>query len=99
MWPIGPLQAPGAGFLLTAAGSLGWGAKTRHIKKREGQVLGLRWLPFRCEKQHPTKHQCQWWEGHWRRDVTGADGEQIPANLSWQTMLDPTVDLELTIDV
>jgi hypothetical protein len=34
--PTSLMQAPGGGFALAAAGSLGWDAKLRCIKKREG---------------------------------------------------------------
>jgi hypothetical protein len=39
---MGPLQAPSAGFALTAAGSLVWGNKSRHMENREiGGALAL----------------------------------------------------------
>jgi hypothetical protein len=48
------LQAPGGGFALAAAGSLGWDAKLRCIKNREGggsSALGGHSLVIRHNNQ------------------------------------------------
>jgi hypothetical protein len=53
--PTSLLQAPGGGFALAAAGSLGWDAELRCIEKlRGGRILGLRWLPFGRKTQQLT---------------------------------------------
>ncbi len=52
--PTSLLQAPGGGFALAAAGSLGWDAKLRCIKYREGDgssVLSGRRLVVRHNNQ------------------------------------------------
>jgi hypothetical protein len=44
-----------AGFTLAAADSLDWGAEMAPIEKmRDGQVLGLGWLPLDEGIQQPT---------------------------------------------
>jgi hypothetical protein len=54
--PMGPLQAPSAGFALAMAGSLVWGNKTRHIKIQRDSgggalTLGGCWLAKKSNNQ------------------------------------------------
>jgi hypothetical protein len=52
--PTSLLQAPGGGFALAAAGSLGWDAEQRCIKNQKGDgssALGGRRLVLRCNNQ------------------------------------------------
>jgi len=54
--PMDSYKARGIGCALAIVGSFVGGAKTQPLKKqREGQGLGLRWLPFEHTTQQPTE--------------------------------------------
>ena len=44
--PMVPPKAPAVRVVGLMAGLLVWGAKKRHIKKRETWCIGLRWPPL-----------------------------------------------------
>ncbi len=96
--PTSLLQAPGSGFTLTVAGSLGWDSKLICIKKkREGWGLGLRWPLFGHKTQQSTNKWWQWWqwEGWWRGCTARVEHVSLSVNLGYIAYFHNKKQLEL----
>jgi hypothetical protein len=72
--PMGPLQAPGTGFMHATASSLVWDEFLIHIKKkRGGGGVGLRWPPFSKYIQQSNGSWHLWCFIYWGGRAAGVE--------------------------